>query len=175
MAVKQSYELIRYISGLPIANDGTIVRNEMDTDDTFESELYTPTYSVSVLARIVQNTLNNGTIEVVDVPVEKDTITWHVLRSDLDTYAPNIDLLMRSVLLESFALVYSITEARENLKYITYKDIFRIKENINYLADYMGTEDKYLHMIEYLRSMNVSLGYIQHQVDVIMNEGRVIT
>jgi len=174
MTINQSYELIRYISNIAIASDGTIIRNEITTGNTYVSDLYTPTYAVSVLARITYNMLNSDKIKLVNTPIEKGTFTRLVLDSDIATQAPNIHLLIRAILLESFSLVYSINEERDNLKYITEKDIRRLKENINYIADYMSTEEKYFHMIEHLRNMYIAIGYIEHQIDVIMNEGRVV-
>lgn len=167
--IQQPSELIRFISGIPVLNDGTVPVNTLDSEAAFKSDLYTATYAVSSIARITQDVLNSDKIEVVDVQLEPGTIIKQALNSDLASYAPSIYLLVRMTVLESFALLYHIENDTENLQYVSTRDIKRIRENLNYIADYMGTEPKYYSMIEVLRHTNISFGYLQHQIDVIMN------
>lgn len=162
-------ELMRFITGIQISSDGTVPLNNLDDPTSFESELYTPEYSVSMLTLIVLKKIDREEIEIVNGSVPEHTITHKVLDSDLASFAPDIYLLARLVVLESFALVYSINESKEDIEYINKKDMQRLKENINYLADFMGTQGRYHSMVDVLRDMYISLGYLEHQTDVIMN------
>jgi hypothetical protein len=163
-------DLVRFVSNIPVLNDGTIPINQIETTETFTSDLYSPVYSLSTVARMVQGLLNSGKIEVVNETLDSSTIVYKALNNDLASYAPNIYVLLRAVVLESFALLYTIENEPKNLQYMSAKDILRAKQNLNFIADYFSTETKYFHMIENLRDMNVSFGYLQNQIDVIMNE-----
>lgn len=170
MAIQKPLDLIRFISDIPVLSDGTIPVNRTDDVAQFVSDMYTPVYSLSALARITQGTLKSDKIEVVNVSLDANTIVSKVLNSDLASYAPDIYLLVRSIVLESFALLYHIEEESSNLQYVSARDIQKIKTNINYVADYFGTDPKYYSLIETMRVMNISLGYLENQVDVIMND-----
>ncbi|AIW03316.1 hypothetical protein CPT_Mater159 [Bacillus phage Mater] len=50
-------DLIRFISNVPVLTDGTIPTNTIETNASFASVLYDPTYSLSVVARLVQKDL----------------------------------------------------------------------------------------------------------------------
>ncbi|GAA5351232.1 hypothetical protein [Bacillus licheniformis] len=165
-----SSDLIRFISGIPVLNDGTIPLNNITDDDAFESKLYKPTYALTVLSRITQNELNNGTIEVTNDALDSNTIVMKALNSNLSSFSPDIYLLLKAVVLESFSLLYNIENSPKNLQYVSARDIRTIKTNTNFIADFFSTDPKYYHMIENMREMNISFGYIENQIDVIMVE-----
>jgi len=166
-----SNDLIRFISGVPVLGDGTIPMNTIDAEQPFASELYDPVYALTIIARKVQELISRSKIEVVSDTVDSNTIVYKALNSDLASYAPDIYTLLRAVVLESFALLYMSENAPENLQYVSAKDIKNHRTNLNYIADYLSTEPKYYHMIESLRDMNIAFGYMQNQIEVIMNEG----
>ncbi|WZK93583.1 hypothetical protein [Bacillus phage BvP] len=163
-------DLIRFISTIPVLNDGTIPLNTIKTSGSFVSPLYDPTYSLSILARLTQSVLTSDKIEVDNSSLSEDTIVSMALNSDLSSYSPDIYLLLRAVVLESFSLLYNIEQQASNLQYVSTKDIQRAKTNLGYIADFMSTEPKYFRMIEKLRDMNISFGYMENQIDVIMVE-----
>ncbi|AXH71137.1 hypothetical protein BSP38_095 [Bacillus phage BSP38] len=165
-----SADLIRFISAVPVLNDGTIPLNTINNNNGFVSKLYEPTYSLSVLARLTQSVLTSDTIEVDTAALGEDTIVSMALNSDLSSYAPDIYLLLRAVVLESFSLLYNIEKDPSNLQYVSAKDIQNSMTNLSYIADYMSTEPKYFSMIEKLRDMNISFGYLENQIGVIMIE-----
>lgn len=167
--MQQPTELLRFISSIPVMSDGVVPMNTVETQITFNSPLYEATYSLSVIARMTQDVLTSGKIESVDAPVGAGTIVSQVLDSDLASYSPGIYLLIRMTVLESFALLYHLDRESENLQYVTSRDISRVRENINFINDYLGSEPKYHKMIEILRHMHISFGYLQNQVDVMMN------
>ncbi|AYJ75556.1 hypothetical protein BSP21_221 [Bacillus phage BSP21] len=165
-----SGDLIRFISSIPVLNDGTIPLNTINTNEPFVSKLYDPVYSLSTLARITQGYLADGTIEGDNNTLDSGTIVSQALNSDLSSYSPDVYLLLRAVVLESFSLIYNIEKVPQNLQYVGTRDIQNCKTNLNYIADYFSTESKYYPFIANLRDMNVSFGYIENQIDVIMVE-----
>lgn len=169
MTIHKPTDLIRFISNIPVLNDGTVPVSTLDSRETFVSTLYDANYILSSLARFTQDDLNSGKIGVDTQPLDPNTIVSLALNSDLASYAPEIYLLLRVVVLEAFALLYNIEEQNGNLRYVSTKDILVSKGNISYIADYFGTEPKYYKMVEALRSMHVSLGYLQNQVEIILN------
>lgn len=170
MAIKKPLDLVRFISNVPVLNDSTIPLNTMDSNAPFVSTMYTPVFSLSALARMTQGILNSDKIELANIPLDPNTIVSLALDSDLASYAPDIYVLLRATVLESFALVYHIDIGSANLQYVSLKDFQRVRTNINYIADYFSMEAKYYHMIETMRNMNVAFGYIENQVEVIMND-----
>ncbi|AMO26003.1 hypothetical protein Blue_180 [Bacillus phage Deep Blue] len=169
MTIRKPLDLVRFVSSFSVLPDGTIPLNEMGSTVQFESNLYTPSFSVSALARLTLDDIKQNKIEVVNVPLDPRTIVSQVMSSDLATYNPRVYVLVCAVVLESFALLYSIEETRTSLQYVTKKDILKIKQNVNYIADYFGTERKYRKMIETLRDIDISIGYLENQVESVMN------
>jgi hypothetical protein len=175
MAVQKPLDLVRFVSNVPVLNDGTIPLNQMDgTNSGFTSNMYTPVWSLSALARMVQQDLNSDKIELVNIDLDPSTIVYQALNSDLSSFAPDIYLLLRAVVLESFALLYAIETGSTNLQYVSDKDFLNTKNNIGYIADYFSSQTKYYGLIDTLRIMRISFGYVENQVDVIMNDRGVI-
>ena len=170
MAIQKPLALVRFISGIPVLNDGTIPLNTMDDTPQFVSDMYQPVYALSSVARLTQSILDSDKIELLDVNLDPSTIVYQALNSDLASFSPNIYTLLRAVVLESFSLLYCIDEESSNLQYVSKKDFTNLKNNINFIADYFSTDPKYYGMIDTLRNMTISLGYLENQVSVIMND-----
>lgn len=142
----------------------------MGTTVQYTSTLYTPSFSVSALARLTLEDIQRNKIELINVPLDPRTIVSQVMNSDLATYNPRVYVLVCAVVLESFALLYNLEERNTNIQYVTKKDILKMKQNVNYIADYFGTERKYRTMIETLRDIDISIGYLENQVESAMNK-----
>lgn len=175
MAVRKPSELLRFVSNISVTSNGEITLNRIEQESDFRSSLYAPSFYLSLLARSVLDKLNSakGDFESLDTPVDKSSLPGKAMITDLSSSHPYIHLLLRSVVLEAFSLVYAIDEDREILSYISQKDIHRIKENINYLTDFMSTDRKYRNLIEPLRDTFISFGYLENQIDVILKERRL--
>lgn len=170
MAIEKPIDLIRFISGIRVMEDGTIPLNDLESDHEFESRWYKPTYSLSVLGRITQNDLTKGLIEPTDHELDKETIVYQAINSKLADLSPNVYLLLKITVLECFALVYHIDENRRPLTYVSDRDILLIKQNMNYIADYFSTQEDLHFMIESMNNMVIALGYIEHQINLITQE-----
>src|SRR5690606_31527159 len=110
--MKHSSELIKFISNINILGGGE-VPVDMVGEGEERSSNYTPEFFVSSLARIMGDIIDVGGVETIDRPLEEETIVRKVLDSDLSLYAPDIYLLVRVVVLESFALLYHINNNTE--------------------------------------------------------------
>lgn len=168
--IQQPQDLIRFVSNIPVLSDGTIPMNTLSDGISFTSTIWTPVYSLSVLARETTPIFTDGTLELVNIPLDPNTLVYMALNSDLATTMPSVYTLLRATVLESFAFIFSIDYAPANLKYVTATDFKNIKTNIKYIADYFSTNSNYYGMISPMRDMTVSFGYVENQVDVIMND-----
>ncbi|AGY48498.1 hypothetical protein Spock_98 [Bacillus phage Spock] len=162
--------LVRFISTVTVLPDGTIPFNTMNEAPMYVSQLYKPVFSLSSVARLVLDQINQNQIPTVDIEIDPRTLVRQIMDSDLATYNPRMYTLVTSVVLESFAILYSIETESTNLQYLSQKDFQRIRENVNYIADYFSTVRRYRKIIESLRITHVSLGYLENQIDVILTD-----
>lgn len=170
MTIQQPADLVRFISNLPVMGDGTVALNTISGGATFTSSLWTPVYSLSILARETIPSLTDGTLDIVSNSLDPNTIVAMALNSDLSTTMPNVSLLLRATVLEAYAFLYSVDYAPQNLKYVTAQDFVNIKTNIKYIADYFSSNSNYYSMIDQLRNMTVAFGYVENQIQVIIND-----
>lgn len=162
--------LVRFISTVTVLPDGTIPFNTMNEAPMYVSQLYKPVFSLSSVARLVLDQINQNLVPTVDIDIDPRTLVKQIMDSDLATYNPRMYTLVTSVVLESFAILYSIETESTNLQYLSQKDFQRIRENVNYIADYFSTVRRYRKIIESLRITHVSLGYLENQIDVILTD-----
>lgn len=174
MTVQKPVDLIRFISNIPVLDDGTVPLNKMVDAVGYVSDMYTPDYTLSVLARMCLDVLNTKTIGTSGTLLDPNTIVYQVINSDLGTYAPDIYLLARTIVLEGFAILYYAEQAPENLRYVTKPDMVRTKTNIQYITDYLSSELKYLLMIDVFRTTFISFGYLENQIEVVMADRGVL-
>lgn len=167
---EQPADLVRFIGQLSPLSDGTVPLNLWGDVQLFESELFDCDYTLSVLAQKVLDDIREESIIGVNTPLPEGSLIGKLLNSNLSSFEPNIYTLCRIVVLESFSLVYHINLGIYTLKYASKKDITRSKDNLNYLADYFGTVPEYYSLIDTLRTMYISFGYIENQLNVIMSD-----
>ena len=167
----QSTDLLRFMTNIAISPEGVVSINLMGEDQSgeFVSTLYEPTYSVSALARITHKLLRTESVKEASLKLPPNTLTHKLLNSQLKSEALDIYTLTQTVVLESFALVYHIREDTKGLRFMTIRDMKRVRENLNYIGDFFGTRKEYYHLIEDVRNMNIALGYIEHQIETIQN------
>lgn len=168
--ITQPADLVRFISNIPVLNDGTIPQNVLSDGIIFNSAMFTPVWSLSIFTRETMGILTDGTIQLVNAPLDTNTIISMALNSDLSTTMPAIYVLLRATCLEAFSFLYSVDYAPQNLKYVTTQDFQNIKTNIKYIADYFSTEEKYYSMISPLRDMIIAFGYVENQTTVILSD-----
>ena len=174
MTLQKPIDLLRFIAGIPVLDDGTVPLNTLVENVSYQSDMYTPDYALSMLARMCLDLLATKEIEGSPLPISPDTIVFQVLNCDLGHQAPDIYLLSRMVVLEAFAILYYAEQAPEYLRYVSKKDILRVKTNIQYISDYLSSEKKYLLMINSFRTTFISFGYLENQIEVVMADRGVL-
>lgn len=169
---KQPAALLRFISAFDINPDNTIVSNVLDKEATFVSRFYTPNMKVSVLSTKVLKDLETKDILVVNRTLNPDSLTGQIINSSLRVRNPAIFQLAKTVILESFSLVYSINDSPELLEFIDADEIATARINVKYIIDALGKDPDYIKMSQNLSELDISLGYIQAQVPVLKGEAR---
>ena len=174
-SISQPTDLIRLVTEIHATPEGAVSVNRMDGDniEEFQSEFYTPVFRLSALALRTRRLIRGGEIRETNVSLNEDTITHELTRSRLKTRAVDIFTLSQIVLLETFAIVYHSREDRASMRFLTVQDIKRTRENINYICDYLGTQEEFMPLISRFRNIHVALGYVENQIDLIRNSREV--
>lgn len=169
--MKQSSDLIGFISSFQISEDGTVPYNSMNDRVKFESTMYKPTYQVSILSLLMWKHIKQVGVPMDNSKLPYNCITNVAINSDLSQYAPDVYLLLQTIVLEAFSIGVNVREGIIKMDYISKSDIMRIKENCSYIMDYMGYEEKYVLMIECMRNIHLALGYLENQLDIVISRG----
>ncbi|AMW62338.1 hypothetical protein AARONPHADGERS_116 [Bacillus phage AaronPhadgers] len=163
--------LVSFCSGVYPMENGVIPFNTMNDSPMFKSELYTPTFALSAVAMLVLKKIRAEQIATNTLDVDENTVVALTRSSDLSSTNPRMYTLIVSTVLEAFAILYTIESESSDISYLTRKDFMRVRENVNYITDYLSTERKYRHMIEAFRGFELSFGYMENQVESITTFG----
>lgn len=163
----QSSSLIRFLNKL---NKGTITNRTgtkysfLVMELSFVSKYFTPVLKISEVSEELLTDIRNDDILTTGDDYTESSIIKKVEASDLEESAPNIYKLLQMVILESYTIVNCFTENTDNIKRITEEDVKRVRENLNYVADFMGSYPRYSDIIPDLRELDICFGYIEHQL-----------
>lgn len=188
MPISLPIYLASMINGLRVSPTNQVILNQGIKLPNFETK-HSPTFSISTIAHEVKNRIGTDIIPS-PIPPDTESFSWRVQQSILKDYDDLAYTLIRMSLLESVAFIYTIQQDQTLLKYLKESDIKTVKENLNYLADYLG-EINTIHQSQDenqsesidmelllsplqnfvldIRDMTVSFGYIQCQVDLLQN------
>lgn len=163
-------ELYRFIGHLKAEPSGDIVLNVLDKKPSFVSRFYTPHLKVSGLAtRFLWKLQGGRTIEAKPI-FDWTSFVGRVMNCNLGIDYPYEYNLLQTVCLESTALIYA-TDAEPSLfNHLLEKDLTRVRENLKYLIDTLGADEKYAPMTENLNAMYIAIGYTEKQVPLIQKE-----
>ncbi|QIG60849.1 putative assembly chaperone [Listeria phage vB_Lino_VEfB7] len=173
MEVYQSSDLMRFITGLKVNPDNTIVVNILDQQSPFISRFYTPKLILSSLSVKLIPELQGVNIIQTNKALSKNTVTAKISASRLKIEAPYMYLIAQSIVMECFALIYSIEEKQDMLRYIEVGEVKQVRDNINYLADYLADKPEYSSIVTDLHDMEIAVGYIENQIPIIQREIRL--
>lgn len=160
-------ELLRFISNIKLDNNNNLILNLLDTTPSFVTRFYTPNFSVSVLASNVLAKLERNTILASSVQLANSNLVHKVNTSGMKLKRPDIYLLLRTVVLETFSLIYTIREDNSLIKYLSLDEIKLTRANLRYILTEIGADEAYSPIIQDLHNLDIALGYIQAQVPVI--------
>lgn len=165
--LEQSPSLIRFIAGLNLHPDNTIVLNKLDTNLSFVSRFYTPHFKVSILGKHVLEDVTKGVIPSRLIQTEEENLTTYIQNSDLRTTHPMLYTLARAVVLETFSLVYTLNDRKEYIRFLDEEDVQDTRETIKYLCDALAKIEKYNRIVKGLQDLDIHLGYIQKEIPAV--------
>ena len=152
--------------------DGTVITNVIDTTPNYISRFYTPKLVISSLSSNILSVLNQDDFFQTNRALSESTLTMKFLKSSLKLESPFVYTLAQTTILEAFALLYSLKEKPELMKYIDTADVNLTRQNVKYLLDYLGDDERYSEITIDLQSMDVALGYVGAQIPLIKKELR---
>ena len=170
---EQSSSLIRFISSLDVKPDNTVYLNGLDMTFDFVSRFYTPHVSISVLANSVLRDIASGAIPTTVLSTTEAGILKDISDSGLNTANKPVYTLTRVVLLEVFSILYTLNDKPSFIKYIEVESIEAVRQNIKYIVDALGKNDRYSTLIRSLQAMDIDLGYIQAEIPEMKERWRV--
>lgn len=160
-------ELLRFISNIKLDSNNNLILNLLDTTPSFVTRFYTPNFSVSVLATNVLAKLERDTILSSNVQLASSNLIYKINTSGMKLKRPDIYLLLRVAVLETFSLIYTIREDNDLIKFISVEEIKAVRVNLRYILTEIGAVEDYATIVEDVQNLDVVLGYIQAQVPVI--------
>ncbi len=163
--------LVSFCSGIYPMENGVIPFNTINDAPMFKSDMYSPVFSLSAVAMLVLKKIRAEQVATNTLDVDKRTVVSLARESDISSTNPRMYTLIVSTVLEAFAILYTIESESPDISYLTKKDFKRVRENVNYIVDYLSTERKYRHMIESFRDFELSFGYMENQVRTITTFG----
>lgn len=127
-----------------------------------------PSHSVS---RLAYNFLNSDVSDNVDVIFYSATpkIIRTIHNNGLEKSHPTVYLIASLSLIECLATYYYMDNDRSQFENTSSDIIKNIRRNINLLCDWFGDYNKYWDIILDLRSIEISLGYIENQLTFLIN------
>lgn len=169
----QSTDLIRFITTLPVDNQGKIVLNIIDKqgEPTFISRYFTPRLEVNPIAPVVIQRVISKEITQTTQSLSNNTLTIEIVNSGLKQENLYVYRLCQSVLLDCFSLVYAIEEDRDLLARVTSAELTTTLENIKYIMDYTGGYDKYSSLNSRFNNVYIAVGYLKAQLPVLKAGG----
>lgn len=165
--IEQTNGLISFIRNIKGDFDNNVVRNVLDDNVNFVSRYYTPTLRLSTLSINILKEINSDRITISPVDFNNNTIVTKVNDTNIKSQAPKIYLIIQTIVLEAYAIVNCFLENPSSLKYLTKKDVQVVRENINYVCDYLGDFEEYISVVDELRELDINFGYIENQIDII--------
>lgn len=165
--IEQTNGLISFIRNIKGDFDNNVVINVLDDNLHFVSRYYTPTLRLSTLSINILKEINSDRVAISPVDFNNNTIVTKVKETNIKSQAPRIYLIIQTIVLEAYAIVNCFLENPSSLKYLTKKDVQVVRENINYVCDYLGDYEEYISVVDELRELDINFGYIENQIDVI--------
>lgn len=130
-----------------------------------------PKLVVSELTKLFQHyTVGILPINFASTSTTYGQLTEMLSQTTMYHYHPGAFQLLDVTILEVVAINWIIAHNAKLLNYTSKKDIERTRYNLRVLADWCGDYDDYLEFIPKLRKLNVDLGYIENQLEYIINE-----
>ena len=156
----QSRAQFTFATDFKIKESGSIDWKPVDGQEGYVSELYTPEYKISTLAKKFKELVEGEeefelTSLIPPSPFVSLITTENVKVENSGSY-----VLAQAVVLESMALIYCVENNVRWRKYLFQEDILRIHENINYVIETLPIGTRYNAILRLLRSMDIDIMYV---------------
>lgn len=107
-------------------------------------------------------------IAIGSLTIKGDSLIALVNSTDIQSNYPGVYELIRLVIYETWIISYINNSDASYLPYITKLDLKRDRRNINCLCDFLGYYRGYRFLVEYFRGLEISLGYMQNQLEIVL-------
>ena len=163
-----SLELANYLSQVEYDSQLQLELSDEDKQDLNNDDTnLTYTLSISQASDLfIRTVLSKATVNWSSIA--EDSIITYVQSTDLKSLHPGVYKLINSVILETYVFDYIEEKDASLLKYMNRRDIARVRRNIRYICDWLAQYRAYRFLVEYFRGLEVGLGYIENQIDIIL-------
>ena len=157
-----------FLTSIPVTADHNLDISSDSLLSEFPDKSNQPSLSVSPLAyTFLNNYVDTATPDYSGV---EGTIIYPILSSGIGANNHQvIYILMQAIGLESMALTYAYTYDHSLYEEISTRDIKRTRKNIRLLCDWLGSDSSYQYLVEWFRNVELSLGYLENQIDLLVN------
>jgi len=167
MAVTLPLPAIYYFLNLKVdSNHNLIIPDNGYNDFNTTEGKYTFNVSGSTIY-VLNNIIKNA--DYNSFYLNEQSIISLVADTDLANTHTGINEFLRLVVLDSWVLNYILLEDQTVIQYITVDDLENTRMNIKFLCTFFGGYRKYRFLIEYLRSLEISIGYAENKINLILN------
>jgi len=100
--------------------------------------------------------------------IDDESIITKIWSTDLETQYPGMYKLLDLIVYEVFVLDYILDTDVTYIKYYKSGDLPRLRQNIRYACDWLGDYRAYRFLVEYLRELDVAVGYSENQLGFLL-------
>ena len=101
--------------------------------------------------------------------LNEDSIYYQVTNTSLPNKHYGIYTIIKGIYLETLAIDYANENDNTLFDSLSIEDVKRVRANTQYVCDWLGSYQEYRKLIEYFRVIDLSLGYLQNSLDVLLN------
>ena len=158
-------DLYRFLKGLSLSADGTVIENQLDSSISYISKYFTPNLKVSQVALKAQSTIRESLSMGYSNGAASGTLLYLLQHSAIDVETPDIFRLCQVAIMDMYSYAYAYEDDNTLLASLTENDINKTIDNCVYLCDYFSGDDRYLDIAKKFSDMIVSLGVIKNNLD----------
>ena len=102
-----------------------------------------------------------------DVTANSKSIALALLHSSIPDKSQVVFRLASTVVLETYALDFAITEQPYFTQYTSTKEVQKVMDNCGIVADWLGDHEEFYSFIPRFRQLYTGLGYLRNQLSTV--------
>lgn len=122
---------------------------------------------ISEASRRIRDEVLRNAVPVIQ-PLDEDSLISQVLDTDLQTAHNGIFTLFQAVTLEMYTLEYILATDKNYIISLKKEDLHNLRTNLRFLSCWLADYRKYRFLIQYLREIDISIGYTENQINYIL-------